>query len=101
MNRATMQAKKCGSTVGKIAMVLAVASVFVGLSMGPARSGERREREGERREERDWREHRRRPRWVRPYVYPAPRYIYAPPPVFYAPPPPSPGISLFFPFHFR
>lgn len=121
MNTLNTRAKHLSSTVGKIVMVLAFASVIGGLSMVPAlgqdhdrRQGQQdrgryeRERQDERgryergrhergRHERERYDKRGR-RVYRPYGYSAP--LYAPPPVVY-PPYQSPGISLFFPFHFR
>jgi hypothetical protein len=100
MNTLNTRAKHLSSTVGKIVMVLAFASVIGGLSMVPALGQDHDRRQGQQergRYERERQDERGR-RVYRPYGYSAP--LYAPPPVVY-PPYQSPGISLFFPFHFR
>jgi hypothetical protein len=103
MRPSTPLARQDRSIVGKIVLALAVASVMIGVSMGPALS-EDNERH-DRQQERDRRAHqsyqRAHPSYKRAHLpygyYPAPPVIYAPPPVVYVPPP-SPGISLFFGF---
>ena len=116
MNTLNTRAKHLSSTVGKIVMVLAFAAVIGGLSMVPALGQDHDRRQGQQERDRYERErHEDRGRYergrhererqdergrrvYRPYGYSAP--LYAPPPVVY-PPYQSPGISLFFPFHFR
>ena len=111
MHTLNTRARHGRSTVGTIVMVLAFALVLGGLSVVPALGQDHGRRQGqqergryerERQQERGWhkreRYNRRGRRVYRPYGYAAP--LYAPPPVVY-PPYQSPGISLFFPFHFR
>ena len=110
MRPATTRAQQGRSIVGKIVLALTVAAMMVGLSMGPARSGENERRD--RQQERDQHARQSYQRTHQPaphahqsyqrahqsygYYAPPPGY-YAPPPVIYVPPP-SPGISLFFGF---
>jgi hypothetical protein len=78
---ANTRAKHVSSTVGKIVMVFAFASVIGGLSMVPAfgQDHDRRQRQQEHaRYEREWQDERGR-RVYRPYGYSAP--LSAPPPV--------------------
>jgi hypothetical protein len=114
MSTSNTRAKHVRSTVGPIVMILAFAAVIGGLSMVPAfgqdhdrHQGQQeqgryeRERQEQGRYERERQErgrYERSRRVYRPYRYPVP--LYAPPPVVY-PPHQSPGISIFFPFHFR
>ena len=101
MKPSTTRARHGRSIVGKIVLALAVASVMVGVSMGPALSedNQRRDRQQERNQrvhQPSHRGHQPARREYQPYDYYAPpAVIYAPPPVVYVPPP-SPGISLFF-----
>jgi hypothetical protein len=116
MSTSNTWAKHLRSTVGKIVMAFVFTSVISGIFLvpafgqgyerrqGPQRQGPQergwhaRERQDARRwRAREWRDARGR-RAYRPYVYSVP--LYVPPPVVYNPYP-SPGISLFFPFHFR
>lgn len=122
MSTFNTRAKHSRSTVGKIAMAFAFASVISGISLVPAFGQDYERRQGQRRpeqqrpeqqrpapQERGWqaRERQDARRWHRrewrdarrwreyqPYGYSAP--LYVPPPLVYAPPRP-PGISLFFP----
>jgi len=106
MRPSTTRARQGRLIVGKIMLALAVASLLVGVSMGPALSGDNDRRHGQ--QVRDQRAHRSYQRAHRSYrrahmpygYYPAPPVIYAPPPVVHVPPP-SPGISLFFDFPIR
>lgn len=104
MGISTAGLKGVGATLGKIGLGTAVASVILGLSVGPAR--------GQDYHGHDWRYDRRpayQPYGYAPYGgYPPPTYqpynyyyVPAPPPVVYVPPPPSLGISLFFPIRIR
>jgi hypothetical protein len=106
MRPSTPRARYGRSIVGKIVLALAVASMMVGVSMGPAFSEDNGRHEGQ--QERNQRAHQSYKRahhsYNRAYLpygyYPPPPVIYAPPPVVYVPPP-SPGISLFFGFPIR
>lgn len=118
-----MWAKHCRSTIGKMVGAFAFAVVISGIAITPALSQEnyrrqdnwarqdnRERHENQRRygRERPWQDERvrREQSWQERHnrrVYPSYRYstpIYTPPSVVY-PPYPSPGINLFFPFHFR
>ena len=106
MRTSRIPVRSSRSIVGMIVMALAIASVVVGISLGPALAQERHgpPDRGERRDERHDERYRREYRHhhpVRVYQPPPPQVVYAPPPVVYAPPPPSPGISIFFPIHIR
>jgi len=106
MRPSTPRARHGRSIVGKIVLALAVASVMIGVSMGPALGEDngRRDRQQQRYRRAHQPSRRAHPplrRVYQPYGYYAPPpVIYAPPPVVYAPPP-SPGISLFFDLPFR
>ena len=105
MNTSNTRLKHVSSTVGTIVMALTFAAVIGTISLVPALGQENNRRQGyqerggqqHRWQQRQWQGERGR-RAYRPYGYSAP--IYVPPPVVY-PPYQSPGISLFFPFHFR
>jgi len=116
MSTANTRVKHVSSTVGTIVMALVFAVVIGTISLVSAlgqennrrqgyQEGNRQQRQGyqerggqqHRWQQRQWQGERGR-RAYRPYGYSAP--IYVPPPVVY-PPYQSPGISLFFPFHFR
>lgn len=90
-------AKTVSWTAGKILVVLAVASVIGGLSVGPALGEDNDKRQGQQdrgghaRDQHDDR-NRQDNRYRHDY-----QPIYAPPPVVYVPSP-SPGITLFFPW---
>jgi hypothetical protein len=104
------QVQQSRSIAGKIVLALTVASVMVGISMGPALSEDNDRRPGpqERAQHAYQPAHRahqparhshqpyQRAHQSYGYYAPPPGY-YAPPPVIYVPPP-SPGISLFFGF---
>jgi hypothetical protein len=112
MSTSNTQTKHFHSTVGKIVMVFAFASMISGTFLMPAfGQGYERRQEQQRQgpQERRWhaREGQDARRWrgrewrdahgrreYQPYGYSAP--LYVPPPVVYAPRPP-PGISLFLP----
>jgi hypothetical protein len=110
MRPSTTRAQQIRSIVGKIVLELTVASVMVGISMGPALSEDNdRRRVPQERDQHAYqpaqrahqpaqRAHKSYKRAPQSYGYyaPPPGY-YAPPPVIYVPPP-SPGISLFFSF---
>jgi hypothetical protein len=108
MRTTTKQARNFRQTLGRIVMVLAVASVTGGASMTPAFGRDNDGRQGHRdngwhndnrHDDRYWHEHERvyRPVYRHPYYYSQP--VYAPP--VYYPPQPSPGFSLFFPLDVR
>jgi len=113
MKKIKKRDKKIRSTVGKIIIGLALASMVGGLSALPAlgqdrpirasdrnrveRRGPDRDRFERRGPDRDAYYHRRVYR-----NYPPPTPFFVPPPVVFEPPPPPPGISIFFPpFLFR
>jgi len=87
---------KVGSSVGKILMALACASMIGGVFIAPAFGDDHGRREGYQRGR--YQKSRRVYRAPRRY-YPA--RVYAPPPVVYYPEPyQSPGINIILPFHF-
>ena len=97
MRTLNTQARNFRSTVGKIVMAVACASMIGGIFITPAYSDDHGRREGYQKQ--------RRYKQSRRVYRPAPRYyysepVYAPPPVIYAPAPyQSPGISIVFPFY--
>jgi hypothetical protein len=98
MRTSNTRARIFRSTVGKIVMALACASMIGGIFIAPAFGGENDRREGYQKHSR-YKHSRRVYRAPRRY-YPAP--VYAPPPVVYVPDPyQSPGISIVFPIHIR
>jgi len=110
MRPSTTRAQQDRSTVGKIVLALTVASMMVGISLGPALSEDNDRRSGP--QGRDQHGYQPAQHAHQPYQHPHQYYqrahpsygYYAPPPGYYAPPPviyvppPSPGISLFFGF---
>jgi hypothetical protein len=73
--------------IGGAVLMVAMAALIGGLSVGPARADDRGHRD----------HHPQR----RAYGYAAPAYVYAPPPVYYEPPPPPPAIDFVIPLNFR
>ena len=85
------------STVGKIVMALACASMIGGIFITPAYSEDHGRREGYQKHRR-YKQSRRVYQPPRRYYYSEP--VYVPPPVVYAPAPyQSPGITIVFPFN--
>jgi hypothetical protein len=97
MGTSNTRARTFRSTVGKIVMALACASMIGGIFITPAYSDDHGRREG-------YRKHRKH-KQIRRVYQPPPRYyysepVYVPPPVVYAPEPyQSPGITIVFPFN--
>jgi len=99
MDHLTNRSERLGVSARAIAAVLALATVFGGVIVGPAQAYDR-DRDydygRDRHHERHWHDHRGG------YVYERPRgYYSAPPPVIYEAPPPSPGVNFVFPLHIR
>jgi len=99
MRTSSTRSGKFRSTVGKIMMALACASMIGGIFIAPAFGADHDRREGYHKQRR-YKHSRRVYQPPRPYYYPAP--VYAPPPVVYAPDLyQSPGISIVFPIRIR
>ncbi len=97
MRTSNTRARIFSSTVGKIVMALACASMIGGIFITPAFSDDHGRREGYQKQRR-YKQSRRVYQPPRRYYYSEP--VYAPPPVVYYPEPyQSPGISIVFPFH--
>lgn len=97
MRTSNTRARIFSSTVGKIVMALACASMIGGIFITPAFSDDHGRREGYQKHRR-YKQSRRVYQPPRRYYYSEP--VYAPPPVVYYPEPyQSPGISIVFPFH--
>jgi len=97
MGTSNTRARTFRSTVGKIVMALACASMIGGIFITPAYSDDHGRREG-------YRKHRKHKQFRRVYQPPRRYYysepVYVPPPVVYAPAPyQSPGITIVFPFN--
>ena len=111
MRASTTRAQQGRSIMGKIVLALTVASVMIGISLGPALGEDNDRRPGPQggaqhayqpaQHGHQSAQHGHQPyQRAHPsygYYAPPPPVIYAPPPVIYVPPP-SPGISLFFGF---
>jgi hypothetical protein len=97
MKTSNTRARIFRSTVGKIVMALACASMIGGIFITPAFSEDYGRREGYQKHRR-YKQSRRVYHPPRRYYYSEP--VYAPPPVVYVPEPyQSPGITIVFPFH--
>jgi len=97
MGTSNTRARTFRSTVGKIVMALACASMIGGIFITPAYSDDHGRREG-------YRKHRKHKQFRRVYQPPRRYYysepVYVPPPVVYVPEPyQSPGITIVFPFN--
>ena len=97
MRPSNTRARIFRSTVGKVVMALACASMIGGIFITPAFSDDHGRREGYQKHRR-YKQSRRVYQPPRRYYYSEP--VYVPPPVVYVPEPyQSPGITIVFPFN--
>jgi hypothetical protein len=93
----TARCRSSRSTIGKLGLVLLLASIGT-MTVGPAFA--QGYYQGRHDHHRGWRHGYDRRDWRGAPEYEPYQEVYAPPPVYY-PPQPSPGVNLFFPIRIR